>query len=157
ARGEICGDKAEAIANAVNDLPETADPDAVEAAQADLVERAKTLTLRRVRIRAQQLIESVAPADAERLYAEKLAEREQSAYDQATLTIRKGADGMATIHAIVPNWHADLLKANVDSMADPRRDHVRGDTLDSDRPSHRSLIGRAFCDLIETIQPSQLP
>lgn len=132
ARGEICGDRAEAIATAVTDLPGTADPTAVEAAQADLVHEAKALTLRQVRIRAKRLIDHVDPINADRVRAERLAEQEQRAYDTATLVIRKGSDGIARFSGTMPNLTADMLLANLDAISDPRRDHLQADAREDE-------------------------
>src|SRR3954471_24777027 len=76
ARGEICGDRAEAIATAVAELPDDAHQKVVEAAQAELVEHAKAMTLRQLRTRARRLVEQVDPGHGDRLHAERLAQQE---------------------------------------------------------------------------------
>jgi hypothetical protein len=164
ARGRICGEKAAAIAAAVADLPDGADPRAVEAAQAELVEDAKSLTVRQTRIRAGRLIDAVDPLNADRVRAEKLAAQEQHAYDTATLVVRKGTDGTARFSGTMPNLTADMLIANLDAISDPRRhrphDEEPADADDADkaeRVPYAVRIGRALCELVESFRPSQLP
>jgi hypothetical protein len=165
ARGQVCGERAEAIAAAVNDLPETADPRAVEAAQQALVEDAKSLTVRQTRQAAGRLVDAVDPAGADKVRAEKLAAQEQNAYDTATLVVRKGTDGTARFSGTMPNLTADMLIANLDAICDPRRDHRRdASPADEEDGSERAervpyavRIGRAFCELVESFRPSQLP
>jgi hypothetical protein len=71
ARGEIDADRAEAIAAAVNRLPDDADHKRVEQVQADLVEQAKTLTLKELRLAAGRLVvETSEPADADKILGE---------------------------------------------------------------------------------------
>jgi Domain of unknown function (DUF222)/HNH endonuclease len=155
ARGEICGDKAEVIAHAVNGLPADVDRRRVQAAQADLVQRAKTLSLTELKREAGRLVEKVFdPDQAEKIRLETLAEQEQAAYEQATFRGRKGLDGIARFSGTMPNLQFDMLMANLDASASPRRDHLRPDakTAEADeRVPSAERLGRAFCDLVEKI------
>jgi Domain of unknown function (DUF222)/HNH endonuclease len=161
ARGEICGDRAEAIARAVCELPATANHRCVESAQRDLVERARTLTVPEVKREARRLVDLVDPADAAAIRAESLAAQERTAYDTATLRVRKGADGIARFSGTMPSLNADMLTANLDAIASPRRDHLRHGEDDSadgeEQVPYETRMGRALCDLIERARPSDLP
>jgi hypothetical protein len=169
ASGEIDGDRAEAIATAVNDLPADAAHRAVEAAQADLIADARTLPLAEVRAAAAGLLKRVDPANADRIRGEQLAAQEHSAYERAVFRGRKGADGLATFSGAIPSLHYDMLKANLEAIASPRRDHLRdpaascvdgGDTAataDQRQIPAVNRLGRALCDWIEKIDEQQLP
>jgi Domain of unknown function (DUF222)/HNH endonuclease len=159
ARGEICGDKAEVIAHAVSELPEGVDPRRALAAQADLVARAGTMTVRELRREAGRLVEKVFDLDqAERIRLETLAEQEQAAYEQATFRGRKGLDGIARFSGTMPNLAFDMLTANLDALSSPRRDRPRDGIRDDDTPGgderaeqvpYPVRLGRAFCEWVE--------
>jgi hypothetical protein len=122
ARGQICGDKAAVVAHAVHGLPEHADSRRAEAAQANLVCRAATLSLKQLKAEAGRLVDRVVgPAEADRLRTEQLASQEHAAYQQATFRLRKGLDGTARFSGTMPNLTADMLQANLDALASPRR------------------------------------
>jgi hypothetical protein len=152
ARGELCGDRAEAVAHAVNNLPDGVDPKRVEAAQAGLLARSRTLSFAELRSEAARLVDAV---DPDRLRAETQAEREPTAYERSTFRLRKGLDGLASFSGTMPNLAADMLLANLDAIASPRRDHLRdgadkGTDADGQVP-YASRLGRAFCDLVEKV------
>jgi Domain of unknown function (DUF222)/HNH endonuclease len=158
ARGEICGDKAEVIAHAVNGLPEGADPRRVDAAQADLIARATTMSLKELKRDASRLVDLVVdPDDAERIRMETLAGQEMAAYEQATFRGRKGPDGIARFSGTMPNLAFDMLTANLDAISSPRRDHLRGDDAADEQIPYATRMGRALCDLIESIRGRDLP
>jgi hypothetical protein len=164
ARGEICGDKAAVIAHAVHGLPEGADRRRAEAAQADLVARAQTMSLKQLKAEASRLVERIFdPAEAERLRTETLAAQESAAYEQATFRLRKGLDGTARFSGTMPNLTADMLQANLDALASPRRGQSRADGSDgaehddcaagADEQSHpvpyEVRLGRALVEWVE--------
>jgi hypothetical protein len=163
ARGEIDGEKAEAIAAAVNQLPETADLRRVETAQRSLIANSRTLTHKELRQTAGRIAEMVLePAEADRLRGERLAAQELSAYQRATFRGRKGVDGVASFSGTMPNLQFEMLLANLDSIASSRRDHLRdhqpGEPSDGgEREPYASRLGRAFCDLVERIDGRDLP
>jgi hypothetical protein len=143
ARGEIDGDRAEAVAAALTNLSEQVPHQRVDAIQADLLAHARTLTLdglRRLANRAveaadpDQAVEAADPDQADRLLGERLAAQERRAYQQAAFRGRKGADGVAAFSGRIPNLHFDMLKTALDAIASPRRDHLR----DHRRPGRRS-------------------
>jgi Domain of unknown function (DUF222)/HNH endonuclease len=160
ARGQICGDKAEVIAVAVNGLPKDADPRRGVAAQADLVARAKTMSVRELKREASRLVEKVFdPAEAERLRGEKLAEQARSAYEQAIFRGRKGLDGIARFSGTMPNLAFDMLTANLDALSSPRRDHLRdeAEAAEGEQVPYANRLGRALCDLVEKIDARDVP
>jgi hypothetical protein len=127
----------------------------VGAAQADLVARAQAMTVKELRREAGRLIDLVVdPADAQRVRTERLAEQEQAAYEQATFRGRKGLDGIARFSGTMPNLAFDMLTANLDALASPRRDCHRSadDTPAADPGEHEpyaNRLGRAFCEWVE--------
>jgi Domain of unknown function (DUF222)/HNH endonuclease len=155
ARGEICGDRAEVIAHAVNGLPADIDPRRVDAAQADLVQRATTMTVRERRREAGRLIEKLFdPDQAEKIRLETLAGQEAAAYEQATFRGRKGLDGIARFSGTMPNLAFDMLTANLDALSSPRRDPLRPDSEeaiveDAEPIPSPVRLGRAFCEWVE--------
>jgi hypothetical protein len=162
ARGEIDADKAEAIAAAVNRLPGDADHKRVEQVQADLVEQAKTLTLKELRLAASRVVVDTAdPDQADKILGERLAEQERRAYQQATFRGRKGLDGIASFSGTMPNLQFDMLMANLDAIASPRRDHLRDteqNAPDGDgQVPYANRLGQALCDLVERIDAKDIP
>jgi Domain of unknown function (DUF222)/HNH endonuclease len=152
ARGEICGDKAEVIAHAVSGLPDGTDARRVEAAQADLVQRAKTLSLTELKREAGRLVEKVFDSDqTEKIRLEKMAAQAAAAYEQATFRGRKGLDGTARFSGTMPNLAYDMLTANLDAIASPRRDHLRDEADADEQIPYANRLGRALCDLVEKI------
>jgi Domain of unknown function (DUF222)/HNH endonuclease len=159
ARGEICGEKAEVIAHAVSGLPDGTDARRVEAAQADLVARARTMTVSELKREASRLVDQVVdPDQAEKLRMETLAEQATTAYEQATFRGRKGLDGIARFSGTMPNLAFDMLTANLDALSSPRRDRLRDDDDDSPAPDgdeqaeqvpYPVRLGRAFCEWVE--------
>jgi Domain of unknown function (DUF222)/HNH endonuclease len=156
ARGEICGDKAEVIAHAVAGLPEGADHRRGEAAQADLVARATTMTINELKREAGRLVETVFdPDQAERVRLETLAGQAAAAYEQATFRGRKGLDGIARFSGTMPNLAFDMLTANLDALSSPRRDRLPDDTPADDGEEQAEQVpypvrlGHAFCEWVE--------
>ena len=59
----------------------------------------------------------------------------------------------------MPNFQFDMLMANLDAAASPRRDHLRGDRPtdpDGERVPYASRLGRALCDLVEKVTSRDL-
>jgi hypothetical protein len=125
ARGEIDGDRAEAVAAALTNLSEQVPHQRMEAVEADLLAHARTLTLAGLRRLANRVVEAADPDQADRLLGERLAAQERRAYERAAFRGRKGADGVAAFSGRIPNLHYDMLKTALDAIASPRRDHLR--------------------------------
>jgi len=174
ARGQICGDKAAVVAHAVHALPDGADFRRVEAAQADLVCRAQTMSLKELKAESSRLVDRVfGPAEAQRLRTAMLAAQEQAAYEQATFRLRKGLDGTARFSGTMPNLAADMLRANLDALASPRRGRPGaqgaqgaggaevGDCAatddDADKVPHEVRLGRALVEWVERADAKGLP
>jgi Domain of unknown function (DUF222)/HNH endonuclease len=154
----------------------------VEAAEADLLRHAQTLTLSELRRVANRVVEAVDPDEADRLLGERLAEQERRAYEQASFRGRKGPDGVAAFSGRIPNLHYDMLKTALEAIASPRRDHLRSTgspddpESDADAAAERDAegadpavdetrqpvpygtrLGRALCELAEKLDAGGLP
>jgi hypothetical protein len=172
ARGELDGDRAEAVAAAVNRLSADVSASRMEALERDLLVHARTLPFRDLRVVASRAVEAADPDEADRVLGERLAAQELRAYEQASFRGRKRADGIVAFAGTMPSLTFDMLMANLHAIASPRRDHVRESadgaaSADSPAPDgeaapvepvpYASRLGQAFCDLIESIGPDHVP
>ncbi|SDJ89218.1 HNH endonuclease [Nocardioides sp. YR527] len=70
--------------------------------------------------------------------------------------MRRLGDGTTRITAVVPDAAADRLATNLEAFASPRRDDGTRTETGEYLPYDRRL-GRALCQLLETLDPSRLP
>jgi hypothetical protein len=170
ANGVIDAEQAEVIGRAVNNLSDDIPAERVDAAQADLIRHAETLTVKELQRAANRLVEVADPDGADRLLGDRLAEQEKRAYEQSVFRLTKGVDGIARFSGKMPNLTADMLLTNLQAIASPRRDHLRGGDAGAAETAHAaqpddgqpllpygSRLGRAFCELVEKVCERDLP
>ena len=169
ANGELSGEQAEAIAAAVNGLGDRVPFGRAEAAEAELLHSAARMPvqeLRRAAVRLADAAETADPRSADAIRGDRLQRQEQSAFERAELTVRKGLDGLATLRGTVPNLHADMLMKSLEAIAAPRRDHLRqagrADGPDApggerERVPYSRRLGQALCELVEKVSERDLP
>ncbi|MFI5622818.1 DUF222 domain-containing protein, partial [Nocardioides sp. NPDC051685] len=148
--------QAHVITQALDDLPTDLDPEIKTKAEEALVAYATQFDPTQLRRLGRRILDVIAPEIAEAEEARRLAAEEAHARKKTRLTMRRLGDGTTRITAIVPDTSADRLATNLEAFASPRRDDgTRTDTGEY-LPYDRRL-GRAFCQLLETLDPTRLP
>ena len=148
--------QAQVIVNALDDLPTDLDPEIRVKAEETLVAYARQFDPTRLRRLGRRILDVIAPEIAEAEEAKRLAAEEAHARKKTRLAMRRLGDGTTRISAVVPDAAADRLATNLEAFASPRRDDCTrtetGDYLPYDR-----RLGRALCQLLETLDPARLP
>ncbi|MER6975011.1 DUF222 domain-containing protein [Nocardioides sp. NPDC000445] len=155
-RGDCNTAQAHVIVSALDDLPADLDPEVRVKAEEALVGYATRFDPTQLRRLGRRILDVIAPEIAEAEEAKRLAAEEAHARKKTRLAMRRLGDGTTRISAVVPDAAADRLATNLEAFASPRReDGTRTDTGEY-LPYDRRL-GRAFCQLLETLDPSRLP
>ena len=154
--GDCNSAQAQVITQALDDLPGDLDVAIKTQAEETLVAYAREFDPTQLRRLGRRILEVIAPEIAEHEEARRLAAEEAHARKTTRLTMRRLGDGTTRISAVVPDAAADRLATNLEAFASPRReDGTRTDTGEY-LPYDRRL-GRAFCQMLETLDPSRLP
>ncbi|MEU4455546.1 DUF222 domain-containing protein [Nocardioides sp. NPDC023903] len=155
-RGDCNPAQAQVIVDALDDLPADLDPEIKTKAEEALVAYATQFDPTQLRRLGCRILDLIAPEIAEAEEAKRLAAEEVHARKKTRLAMRRLGDGTTRISAVIPDAAADRLATNLEAFASPRRDDgtrtETGDYLPYDR-----RLGRAFCQLLETLDPSRLP
>ncbi|MFJ2754340.1 DUF222 domain-containing protein [Nocardioides sp. NPDC087217] len=148
--------QARVIVDALDDLPADLDPEIKTKAEEALVAYAARFDPTQLRRLGRRILDVIAPEVAEAEEARRLAAEEAHARKKTRLSMRRLGDGTTRITAVVPDAAADRLATTLGAFASPRRDDgIRtetGEYLPYDR-----RLGRAFCQMLETIDPARLP
>ncbi|MFD4323483.1 DUF222 domain-containing protein [Nocardioides sp. NPDC058538] len=148
--------QAQVIVNALDDLPADLDPEIKTKAEETLVGHATRFDPTQLHRLGRRILDVIAPEIAEAEEAKRLAAEEAHARKKTRLAMRRLGDGTTRISAVVPEAAADRLATNLEAFSSPRRDDgTRTDTGEF-LPYDRRL-GRAFCQMLETLDPSRLP
>ncbi|MGY0536250.1 DUF222 domain-containing protein [Nocardioides sp. YJ-D4] len=148
--------QAHVIVNALDELPADLDPEIKTKAEEALVAYATRFDPTQLRRLGRRILDVIAPEVAEAEEAKRLAAEEAHARKKTRLAMRRLGDGTTRVTAVVPDATADRLATTLEAFASPRRDDgtrtETGDYLPYDR-----RLGRAFCQLLETLDPARLP
>ncbi len=179
AAGTVSLAQAEAIVTGLEELPGDLDPAVRDAAEEHLVGQASEFGPQQLRILTRRVLEVVAPDVAEDHERRRLEAEERRARRRCRLTSRGHGDGTTTITALLPDPVASRLMTYLEAYTAPR--HAPGETGDSSargirRRRHRrrgprtagvctaagklsypARLGRAFCELLEHLDPARLP
>ncbi|MBC7278932.1 HNH endonuclease signature motif containing protein [Nocardioides sp.] len=148
--------QAQVIVAALDDLPADLDPEIKDRAEEALVGHATQFDPARLRRLGRRILDVIAPEIAEAEEAKRLAAEEAHARKKTRLTMRRVGDGTTRISAVVPDAAADRLATNLEAFASPRRDDgARTET--GDYLPYARRLGRAFCQMLETLDPARLP
>ncbi|MDQ4110966.1 MAG: HNH endonuclease, partial [Actinomycetota bacterium] len=144
------------IVAALDDLPAGLDPEIKTKAEEALVAYATEFDPTQLRRLGRRILEVIAPEIAEAEEAKRLAAEEAHARAKTRLAMRRLGDGTTRISAVVPDAAADRLATNLEAFASPRRDDGTRTETGEYLPYDRRL-GRALCQLLETLDPARLP
>ncbi|MFJ9391225.1 DUF222 domain-containing protein [Nocardioides sp. NPDC101246] len=148
--------QAQVIVHALDDLPADLDPEIRIKAEEALVAYATRFDPTQLRRLGRRILDVIAPEVAEAEEAKRLAAEEAHARKKTRLAMRRLGDGTTRISAVVPDAAADRLATNLEAFASPRRDDGTRTETGEYLPYDRRL-GRAFCQMLETLDPARLP
>jgi hypothetical protein len=174
ATGAVSTEQASVIMRTINGLGADIDAEGCLRAENILLEKARELTHPEFRALASHVIEVVDPQGADARIAAQLLAEEARAIQLTQLRRYRRGDGTSSIAGRLPDLHADMLYAVLDSLASPRRAGSSttsagtgaGSTFDVDgRHCDQEVgpltagqrYGRALCELIEHLPTSELP
>ncbi|MGH3411967.1 MAG: DUF222 domain-containing protein [Marmoricola sp.] len=157
--------QAQVIAQALEDLPDDLDPEVRERAETHLVGLTDEFGPKQLRILGRRVLDVVAP-DVAGAHEQLLLERQETAARRHTwLTTRNGGDGTVLVSARLPDVAAGRLLTCLHAYTNPRRrEGAReshplspGASAVGAREPYRVQLGRAFCSLLEHLDPARLP
>jgi hypothetical protein len=173
--GRVNLDQAQLIATALAKLPADVSSSVVDQAEAALVGYADRFDPTELARLGRRILDVIAPEIAEAVEARHLADLEASADQRMRLGLRALGDGTTRISGLIPDASAARLATYLHAFTNPRRDdssrqdvdptlvEVRakraskpGEPSSSPAPYGRKAA-RAFCQLLETLDPARLP
>lgn len=158
--GEVNGEQAAAITQALDRLPAWVDAAQLAKAEAHLLGEAAHHDPHGLRLLGRRLWEVLCPEEAEEHERRALEAEEAAAAAATRLRLQPLGDGSTRLSARIPDHIAARLAALLEAHTSPRRDHLTGQVRDEatgDRLPADRLRGQAFCTLLEHADPDQLP
>lgn len=167
--GEVNLDQAHVIVRCLGDLstglredadvaPEVA-RDVVARAEAHLVGQAAHFGPAQLKRLGRRILEVVAPDLADDAERKALDEEERRARRLTSLTTQRLGDGTTLVKARVPDAVADRLQTCLEAFTNPRQQSgADGEPCSlGKKVPYDVRLGRAFCSLLEGLDPSRLP
>lgn len=155
AEGRLHVDQAEAILRGLADLPDDADPDLLERAEAHLIEQARDFDAKALKHLARHVLEVACPDTADAHQAQLLEKEEREAAKATKLIIWD--DGHGTVHGrfTLDALTGAALKKALLAFAAPKHRATQA-PLGERRPTPERL-GHAFAELIHRYPATKLP
>lgn len=167
--GEVNIAQARVITRALDDLAtagqqtsEGIDDSVLTRAETALVRLARRHTPAELRRLGDRILSVVAPQLAEEHERRQLEAAEARAAATTRLSLQRRGDGSTDLRARIPDQVASRLKTYLDAYTSPRVEGgTKGagvvDPATGERLSYDKLLGGAFCSLLESIDPKQMP
>lgn len=154
AEGRVTLEQARVIVAALDRVADVLTSEQRAEAEGLMVTEAKELDPRRLAVLGRRLQAVVGQDDGQAAEALLLAEEEQGAAELTSLTIRPQGDGTTRITGTVADAVAVRLRTCLEAFAQPRKQ-----ALDADgrRAPYARLLGQALGDLLEHLDPADLP
>lgn len=159
AAGKLNVDQVTVIVRAAEKMPDRATPEQRAAAEQVLVGKAiEGMNARGLRQAARRMLDAVSKELADEQEADQLADEEERAEVETWLTLRDNADGTVSGRFVIPELHAELLRAALERLSAPRRlssnragEPVRDDTIPGEGPTlnYTERLGAAFTEILE--------
>jgi hypothetical protein len=158
AAGDLRTDQAQVIVDAVEDLPEDADPWVPPAAVDFLLDKAAEHNAKALRVLGRRVLEVIDPAAADAEEARRLEAEEADALAAASFTMTDDGHGRSHGRFTIPTLHAAILRKHLMALASPARSAGRP-TVEpvADRTLTRHRLGLAFLEYIETRPEHTVP
>jgi Domain of unknown function (DUF222) len=100
----------------------------------------------------------VAPEITDAVEARRLAALEADAHRRTRLCLRRVGDGTTQISGLLPDAAATRLAGYLEAFTNPRRTSAEDHSPDPlTRPAYPRRLGQAFCQLLESLDPTRLP
>jgi hypothetical protein len=149
------------IAHALDQLPDDVPIGVVSTAEAQLIAYAAEFGPRELRVLGRRILDVVAPEVGEAAEARALEAEERRAAELTTLTLTRCGDGTTRIAGRMPDASAHRLATYLDAFTSPRRVSTGSTTGGAGSTTGGGPIerrrGRAFCALLEHLDPAKLP
>lgn len=152
AEGQLTLEQARAIVAALDRAADFLTIGQRASAENLMITEAKALDPRRLTILGRRI--RLLVAEDERAEAELLAQEERDAAERTSLTIKPQGDGTTRISGTVPDAVGDRLRTCLEAFAQPRKQALESD---GKRAPYARLIGQALGDLLEHLDPDDLP
>ena len=152
--GRLTLAQAHVIARCLDDVADMLTGDQRAEAEALMVAEAKGLDPRRLRLLGRRLHALVGQDDAEAAEALLLQAEQEAASRRTSLSITPQGDGTTRITGTVADAVGLRLKTCLESFAQPRKQAL---VADGRRVRYDRLLGQALGDLLERIDPGDLP
>jgi hypothetical protein len=153
AAGDVDRERAEVVVQAVTALTDEHDDLPVgtrEAAEAHLLDLARSHDARILRRLGKRLFEVVCPEAADAVEGRTLAEEEERARRLAYLTLHDNGDGTTDGRFRLPTLHARVLAKAVQSLTAPRRVGAgRREPVTGTTSRYSTVLGHGFMELLE--------
>ena len=141
-------DKARLIAGAMCKLPRDLSDEDRQRVEADLIEKAKQISVEDLRRAARRAVEVLDPARADLLEGEQLSKEEREGFRKAKFWMApEDEHGMVEGGFNIPVLQAQILRSGLESLTSPRH----GQFVDADETSatYPQKLGRAFTEILE--------
>ena len=163
-RGDVIAEQASVICTALDELPDDLDPSVLEQAAKALVAFAEVHDAKALRVLGRRILEVVAPEAAEAWEAEQLAKEEREAEKSAVFRMREDGHGRIKGSFTVPLLVGQMLERALLAFAAPKHQIANREAQEEQseapapvrRPTAQRL-GAAFVELIERLDPTELP
>ncbi|CUR55081.1 Putative HNH endonuclease (fragment) [metagenome] len=150
--GEVNLAQAQVIVRALDALPGDLPAELCADAENALIGYAADFGPRPLARLGRRILDVIAPDIAEAAEARRLADLEAHAQRNTRLTLRRLGDGTTRLHGILPDATATRLLTYLEAFTNPRKSDP-----DSTRLPYPRLLGDAFCQLLEVVDPTRLP
>ena len=163
-RGEMVAEQASVICTALDELPDDLDAAVLEQAAKALVAFAEVHDAKGLRVLGRRILEVVAPEVAEAWEAEQLDREEREAEKSAVFRMREDGHGRIKGSFTVPLLVGQMLERALLAFAAPKHQIATREAQEEQseapvpvrRPTAQRL-GAAFVELIERLNPNDLP
>ena len=167
-RGEMVAEQASVICTALDELPDDLDPSVLEQATKALVSFAEVHDAKALRVLGRRILEVVAPEVAEAWEAEQLDREEREAEKSAVFRMREDGHGRIKGSFTVPLLVGQMLERALLAFAAPKH-QIANRAADEGEHEEQSeapvpvrrptaqRLGAAFVELIERLDPKELP
>ena len=154
AAGRCSLPQARVIARALDDLPPDLESETRAAAETHLVDLAARFTPRQLRRLGARILAVVDPDRAEDELGRQLLREEERAARKTSLTIHDLGDGTCLLRGRLPRATGVRLKTYLEAFTQPRLAQL---TEEGRQVPYDRLLGQAFTQLLERIDPDRLP
>jgi hypothetical protein len=162
AAGVLSTEQAGVIMRAIDALPDWCGDEERGDAEAHLIRLAADHCLDDLKRLANRVLEVIDPDGADEALGEKLRAEEAKAWGATRLSIKRRGDGITRGVFTIPDADADTLRAAIEGIIAPRRNHLAAAAFGFSADDWTNLpreqkMGHAFVELIDHLPTGALP